>query len=114
MMEVGEEEIAICHYEPGVTPVPSDSPPADDQLASALQDRIRSGEALKRYEPAILPLNSYPSADNLLDELLGDIRRSRTASLASSPSAFSSDCENDPFEPRNQTAAELRRMGKLY
>ena len=55
-----------------------------------------------------------PSPDRLLDELLGDIRtvRSRTTSQASTPTALSSDCENDSPGLRDRPEAELRGLGE--
>ena len=67
-------------------------------------------------------LDDYPSADSdsllILDELLDGIRRSRTASLASTPTQISSDCENESVLQFNEgrvrrSEAELRGMGKL-
>ncbi len=65
-------------------------------------------------------LSDYPSADTgdsllILDELLDDIRRSRTASLASTPTQLSSDCENESViqcEEGRRSEAELRGMGE--
>ena len=61
-------------------------------------------------------LDSYPSTDgeSLLDELLGDIRRCRTASLASTPTFVSSDyeIETDGVRDSGRSEAELKGMGE--
>ena len=59
-------------------------------------------------------LDSYPSTDgeSLLDELLGDIRRSRTASLASTPTFVSSEGEVDGVRDCGRSEAELRSMSE--
>lgn len=59
-------------------------------------------------------LDSYPSTDgeSLLDELLGDIRRSRTTSLASTPTHVSSDCDMDGVRDCGRSEAELKGMSK--
>lgn len=61
-------------------------------------------------------LDSYPSTDgeSLLDELLGDIRRSRTTSLASTPTHVSSDCDTDCVRDCGRSEAELNGMSKWY
>lgn len=63
-------------------------------------------------------LSDYPSGDAdslvILDELLDDIRRSRTASLSSTPT-LSSDCENESViqcDEGRRSEAELRAMGE--
>ena len=58
-----------------------------------------------------------PSADSLviLDELLDDIRRSRTTSQASTPTQLSSDCENESVfqcDEGRRSEAELRGMSE--
>ena len=64
-------------------------------------------------------LDSNTSADggeSLLDELLQDIRRSRTTSVASTPTHMSSDCdfdvETDGARDCGRSEAELRRLSE--
>ena len=60
-------------------------------------------------------LDRYPSTDCLLNELLGDIRRSRTTSLASTPTNISSDYETENvFDVKNRSEFELRKMGEWF
>lgn len=62
----------------------------------------------------VAPLDRYPSTDCLLNELLGDIRRSRTTSLASTPTNISSDYETENvFDVKNRSEAELWKLGEL-
>ena len=66
---------------------------------------------LKRDVGAV-SLERYPSTDCLLKELLGDIRRSRTTSLASTPTNVSSDYEmENVFDMKNRSEAGLRSLG---
>ena len=59
--------------------------------------------------------NSSIDGESLLEELLGDIRRSRTTSLASTPTFASSDYETDCVRDCGRSEAELKGMGKrLY
>ena len=60
-------------------------------------------------------LDSYPNTDPLLDELLGDIRRSVGTSIASTPTLMSSDGDrgDSVFECKlRRSKAELRSLGK--
>lgn len=62
-------------------------------------------------------LDSYPNTDPLLDELLGDIRRSVGTSLASTPTLVSSDGDrgDSVFECKlRRSEAELRTLGKEF
>ena len=56
--------------------------------------------------------NSSIDGESLLEELLGDIRRSRTASLASTPTFASSEYETDCVRDCGRSEAELKGMGK--
>ena len=57
------------------------------------------------------------ASESLLEELLCDIRRSRPASLASTPTFLScsergSDCETDCVRDCGRSEAELKGMGE--
>lgn len=69
----------------------------------------------KKAALSVSSLDSYASTDgeSLLEELLGDIRRSRTASLASTPTFASSECETDGVRDCGRSEAELKGMGVL-
>lgn len=54
------------------------------------------------------------ASESLLEELLGDIRRSRTASLASTPTFVSSEYETDCVRDVGRSEAELQGMGKSF
>lgn len=66
----------------------------------------------KKAALSISSTDSYSSIDgeSLLEELLDDIRRSRTTSLASTPTFVSSDYETD-VRDCGRSEAELRGMG---
>ena len=65
-----------------------------------------------------LGLSATTSRESLLDELLGDIRRSCGTSVASTPTMASfseGETENNVFECRlRRSEAELRTLGQFY
>ena len=65
----------------------------------------------KRAGLSVSSLDSSTS-ESLLEELLCDIRRSRPASLASTPTFPSSDCETDCARDSGRSEAELKGMGE--
>lgn len=74
-----------------------------------------SSRGLSNARPGQIMLESYPSTDSLLDELLCDIRRSRTTSLASTPTIVSSDGENERGAgTATRREGELREMSEWY
>ena len=96
--------------------------------ASAEEDRDAAGEPdpdkhLERCpkldlslgkKAAALSVSSLDSctSESLLEELLFNIRRSRPASLASTPTFGSSDYETDCVRDCGRSEAELRGMGE--
>lgn len=74
------------------------------------QDKLRFVLGKK----AALSVSSLDSSasESLLEELLGDIRRSRPASLASTPTFVSSDYETDGVRDCGRSEAELKGMGE--
>ena len=80
-----------------------------------LADDAADGEERSPKAAPPSSLDKYPSADSLpiLDELLDDIRRPRTTSIASTPTLTSSDYENESvLEEGRRSEAELRQMGE--
>ena len=102
-----------------------------DSTASTVEEEKEGGEVSKcekqddmpakldlglgKRAAAALSTSSLDSSasESLLEELLGDIRRSHTASLASTPTFVSSDYETDGVRDCGRSEAELRAMGKL-
>lgn len=90
-----------------------------DQETTELQRAAVSAPVTPEGRPASLnvALDSYPSTDSLLDELLCEIRRSVTTSLTSTPTGgLSSDGGEgeSAFECRiRRSEAELKTMGEL-
>lgn len=58
-------------------------------------------------------LDSPFTMSSPLDDLLSDIRRSRTASIASTPSAVSSEGEGEQRGHQTFSREELSRMGEI-
>ena len=108
------------------------SPSVSDSAASAAEEEERSEAGETRPTPhsgkdndvttrrgklellgkiSTVSLDSSGS-ESLLEELLGDIRRSRTASLASTPTFVSSEYETDCVRDVGRSEAELQGMGE--
>lgn len=91
----------------------------DGEKADREYDKNKPGKlGLILGKKTALSLSSADSCssiegESLLEELLGDIRRSRTASLASTPTFVSSDYETD-VRDCGRSEAELRGMGKNF
>lgn len=88
----------------------------DGEKAEREYDKNKPGKLgliLGKKSALSISSDSYSSIDgeSLLEELLDDIRRSRTASLASTPTFVSSDYETD-VRDCGRSEAELRAMGK--
>lgn len=87
----------------------------DGEKAEREYDKDKPGKLgliLSKKTALSINSDSYSSIDgeSLLEELLGDIRRSRTTSLASTPTFVSSDYETD-VRDCGRSEAELRAMG---
>ena len=104
------------------------SPSVSDSAASAAEEEKNGGtgethrkddDVSRRGKLELLGKMSTVSLDSsasesLLEELLGDIRRSRTVSLASTPTFVSSEYETDCVRDVGRSEAELQGMGEPY
>ena len=100
-----------------------DSGSAELEITNQLSNMTEAEAGVKR-KPRRLPgldsgrgslgaIDSSPfSMSSPLDDLLSDIRRSRTASIASTPSAVSSEGEGEQKGHHTFSREELSRMGE--
>lgn len=97
------------------TPQPSANHQVDVEHPAECGVEVNSVDSiLDQINVHTIKLDTYPSTDPLLDELLGDIRKSCATSLASTPTLVSSDGDRDSiFECKlRRSEAELRSLGR--